>query len=204
MNAAPVTEAELHAYVDSALPPTRAAEVAQYLGQNADAAPRVAAYRVQNSQLHAAYDDLRVQALPQRLRVGGAVRRRVWYPYAAAALLMLASGTAGWHLHDRVTGARAQTTQIAMVAAMAHAVYSPEVRHPVEVAAATCLAYYRSHIKTEEMEILPQAIHLLQEEDWAQVAAAVPTAPEPLFGNDISGRYRDLRIQIVREKVLTQ
>jgi anti-sigma factor RsiW len=135
MNAALVTDAELHAYVDSALPPTWAAEVAEHLGQNADAALRVAAYRVQNSQLHAAYDDLLVQALPQRLRVGGAVRRRVWYPYAAAALLMLASGTAGWHLHDRVTGARVQTTQIARVAAMAHAVYSPEVRHPVEVGA---------------------------------------------------------------------
>ena len=53
------------------------------------------------------------------------------------------------------------------------------------------------------MEILPQAIHLLQEEDWTQVAAAVPAAPDPLFGNDISARYRDLRIQIAREKALT-
>ena len=75
MNAAPVTGAELHAYVDSALPPTRAAEVAQYLGQNADAALRVAAYRAQNDQLHAAYDDLLVEALPRRLRVSGAARR---------------------------------------------------------------------------------------------------------------------------------
>lgn len=135
MNAALVTEAELHAYVDGALPPARACEVAEYLGQNEDAALRVSAYRVQNSQLHTAYDALLVETLPQCLRVGGAVRRRSWYPYAAAALLMLASGTAGWHLHDRVTGSRAQTTQIARVAAMAHAVYSPEVRHPVEVGA---------------------------------------------------------------------
>lgn len=135
MNAAMVIEAELHAYVDSALPPTRAAEVAQYLGQHADVARQVTAYRAQIVRLHTAYDDLLVEALPQRLRVSGAARRRVWYPYAAAALLMLASGTAGWHLHDRVTGARAQTTQITRVAAMAHAVYSPEVRHPVEVGA---------------------------------------------------------------------
>ncbi len=135
MNAVPVTEAELHAYVDGALPAVRAAEIAEYLGQNAEAAQRVAAYREQNAHLHTAFDDLLVEALPRRLRVGGAARRRAWYPYAAAALLMLASGTAGWHLHDRVTGARAQTTQIARVAAMAHAVYSPEVRHPVEVGA---------------------------------------------------------------------
>ena len=135
MNAAPVTEAELQAYVDGALPPVRAAEIDEYLAQNDAAAQRVAAYRVQNSQLHDAYDDLLVEALPERLRINRMTRRRSWYPYAAAALLMLASGTAGWHLHDRVTGARAQTTQIARVAAMAHVVYSPEVRHPVEVGA---------------------------------------------------------------------
>ena len=135
MSAAPVTEAELQAYVDGALPPVRAAEIDEYLAQNDAAAQRVAAYRVQNSQLHDAYDDLLVEALPERLRINRMTRRRSWYPYAAAALLMLASGTAGWHLHDRVTGARAQTTQIARVAAMAHVVYSPEVRHPVEVGA---------------------------------------------------------------------
>ena len=76
-------------------------------------------------------------------------------------------------------------------------------REVVEAAPATCLVYYRNHINTEEMEVLPQAIHLLQEEDRAQVAAAVPTTPDPLFGNDIGARYRDLRIQIAREKALT-
>ncbi len=84
--------------------------------------------------------------------------------------------------------------------------YANHYHHPretVEAATATYLVHCRSHIRTEELEILAQAISLLQEEDWTQVAAAVPTAPEPLFGNDISGRYRDLRIQIVREKVLT-
>lgn len=73
-------------------------------------------------------------------------------------------------------------------------------RDAVEAAAATYLIYYRSHINTEEMEMLPQAIRLLQEDDWAEVAAAVPAEPDPLFGKDISARYRDLRIQITREK----
>ena len=136
MSAAPVTEAELHAYVDGGLPPARAVDVAQYLAQHEEDALRVAAYRMQNGQLHDAYDALLVEAVPAHLQsANGMRRRRAWYRYAAAAMLMLASGTAGWHLHDRVTGARAQTTQIARVAAMAHAVYSPEVRHPVEVGA---------------------------------------------------------------------
>lgn len=135
MSVAPVTEAELQAYVDGALTPARATEIDEYLVLNEAAAQRVAAYRTQISQFHEAYDDLLVEALPERLRIGAERRRRAWYPFAAAALLMLASGTAGWHLHERVSGARTQTTQIARVAAMAHAVYSPEVRHPVEVGA---------------------------------------------------------------------
>ncbi len=85
--------------------------------------------------MHDAYDELLVETLPERLRTGKMTRHRSWYPYAAAVLLMLASGTAGWHLHERVAGTRIQATQIARVAAIAHVVYSPEVRHPVEVGA---------------------------------------------------------------------
>ena len=135
MSAAPVTEAELQAYVDGVLPPVRAAEIDEYLTQNEATAQRVAAYRAQNVELHDAYDELLVETLPERLRIGRMTRRRSWYPYAAAALLMLASGTAGWHLHERFAGTRIQSTQIARVAAIAHVVYSPEVRHPVEVGA---------------------------------------------------------------------
>jgi len=136
MSAAPVTEAELHAYIDGALSPARAAEVEQYLAQHEEDALRIAAYRKQNRQLHDVFDALLVEPVPARLQPAGDTRRRpLWYRYAAAAMLMLASGTAGWHLHDRVSGVRAQTTQIARVAAMAHVVYSPEVRHPVEVGA---------------------------------------------------------------------
>lgn len=136
MSAAPVTETELHAFVDGRLPPARAVEVAQHLAQHEADARRVAEYRAQNENLRAAYDALLVEPLPDRLQSAGDRRpRQTWYRYAAAAMLMLASGTAGWHLHERVSGTRAQTTQIARVAAMAHVVYSPEVRHPVEVGA---------------------------------------------------------------------
>ncbi|MDA8109214.1 MAG: anti-sigma factor, partial [Betaproteobacteria bacterium] len=44
---------------------------------------------------------------------------------------------AGWRLHEPVTGALVQDSAPAFVrrAAIAHATYSPEVRHPVEVGA---------------------------------------------------------------------
>jgi hemerythrin-like domain-containing protein len=47
-------------------------------------------------------------------------------------------------------------------------------RAEVEAAAATYLVYYRSHMATEEREMLPRAAKLLGDADWAAVAAAVP------------------------------
>ena len=72
-------------------------------------------------------------------------------------------------------------------------------REPVEATAATYLVYYRLHIETEDTEILPQAAKLLNAGDWARIAAAVPVTADPLFGTDISARYRDLRMQIAHE-----
>lgn len=47
-------------------------------------------------------------------------------------------------------------------------------RAELEAAAATFLAYYRSHMTTEENAILPRAAKLLRDADWAAVAAVVP------------------------------
>ena len=66
-------------------------------------------------------------------------------------------------------------------------------RATVESAAATYLVYYRHHIATEEKEILPRAEQLLQPDDWAAVTTAVPVVPDPLFGDDVAERYRELR-----------
>jgi len=66
-------------------------------------------------------------------------------------------------------------------------------RETVEAAAATYLLYYRHHLAAEESEILPRAARLLEPDDWAAVAGAVPAAPDPLFGDDVGERYRELR-----------
>ncbi|MEO8718609.1 MAG: hemerythrin domain-containing protein [Burkholderiales bacterium] len=47
-------------------------------------------------------------------------------------------------------------------------------RADLEAAAAAFLAYYRNHMATEESKILPRAGELLQDADWAAVAAVVP------------------------------
>lgn len=52
-------------------------------------------------------------------------------------------------------------------------------REQVEVAAATYLVYYISHIAREEEQILPRAAEALTPEDWKAVSEAAPT-PRPL------------------------
>jgi len=67
------------------------------------------------------------------------------------------------------------------------------LREDVESALATYLVYYRHHLATEEREIMPRAAALLGPQDWAAVAAAVPTGRDPLFGEAAEARYGELR-----------
>lgn len=135
MSGHPVSEVELQAYVDGCLPAARALEVAQHLARHEEDAQRVTAYRRQIEALQAAFDPLLTAPIPQGMQPE---MRRRWLPlqrYAMAAALMALSGLAGWQLHAYVAAERAQNVFLARVAAVAHAVYSPEVRHPVEVGA---------------------------------------------------------------------
>ena len=72
-------------------------------------------------------------------------------------------------------------------------------REQLEAAAATYLVYYQNHIRTEETTILVRAAQHLTAEDWKAVRAAVPVAPDPLFGVDPQTRFRELRRQIQQE-----
>lgn len=69
-------------------------------------------------------------------------------------------------------------------------------RATVEAAAATYLVYYRHHLSEEEREVLPRAARFLRPEDWAVVASAIAPAPDPLFGDDVGERYRELRKRV--------
>ncbi len=91
--------------------------------------------------LHQLYDPVLEEPVPERISTRVRARRANWRtPAIAAGWLLLgicAGGVAGWQLHDRRPGAPPQAEVPGFVkrAAVAHAVYSPEVRHPVEVGA---------------------------------------------------------------------
>lgn len=138
-----VTEAELQALADGRLAPARLAEVMQWLAARPEEAERVESYRRINEELRALYEPVLSEPLPPALE-RAAVRRghRAWRLTALAAgwvaLGAIGGVLAGWQLHAWRSPAPVSLldgTSIARRAAVAHAVYSPEVRHPVEVGA---------------------------------------------------------------------
>ncbi|WP_298014920.1 anti-sigma factor [uncultured Castellaniella sp.] len=137
-------ETTLHAWVDGELAPERAAEVAQWLSAHPDEAARAAALQAQCAGLQALHAQVLDEPVPPRLR--RALRRPPlqWrWPHALAAGMMLALGLgtgyglggAGHDASPPAAGALAQLPVFVREAAAAHAVYVPEQRHPVEVAA---------------------------------------------------------------------
>ena len=136
MTRMPVTEAELHAYVDGVLPEARRGEVEAYLATQSEDARRVQDWREQNKALHAWFDPVLEEPLPARVQAP--IRGRGVRPsmrYAAAVALFALGGVSGWYLHAFSAAKSTDAAGFARQAAIAHVVYSPEVRHPVEVGA---------------------------------------------------------------------
>ena len=147
----PVTEAELHAWIDGELPEERLADVERHLAENPDVAQRFERYRAQRSLLGQSFGPLIDQPLPDRLTPPFTARdpsekpalgrgwgrgRGAWWGMAIAAslLVFVAGGTSGWLLRDRI-GGRTEPLTAAFIAdaVAAHRVFSVEVRHPVEI-----------------------------------------------------------------------
>src|SRR5947207_13210843 len=129
---APVTELELHAYVDEQLNAERRAEVDAYLKEHAAAAARVADYQSQNAALHALFDPLLGEPLPERLmRPKYAPRFSLARVAAAVAWLavgtLLGLGAMEWRDH------RSFEAAVLKPAMVAYATYIVDKNHAVEV-----------------------------------------------------------------------
>lgn len=135
------SEGDLQAYADGRADPDQKAAIDSWLAERPDEMERIEAYRRFGEGLRALYDPVLEEPVPVRLMRSAGVRRP-WLPLARAAAwlaLGIAIGTlAGWQLHEwRAPPPIAADPAAVMArrAAMAHATYSPEVRHPVEVGA---------------------------------------------------------------------
>jgi len=133
-----VHEHELHAYVDGTLPEARRLEVEAWLAAHPEDAARAQDWAAQNQSLHAAFDSVLNEPLPLNL-VRATRRPAMPMPFkaVAATLAMLVTGLIGYAIGLSTPGqAPATPVYLARDAAIAHVVFSPETRHPVEVDAA--------------------------------------------------------------------
>lgn len=135
----PISEEDLHAYADSRLAASRLTRVEAWLSAHPEHRAQVDDWRAQSARLHAAYDAVLDQPIPPRLMPAANASR--WLPLRrfAAVAWLLVGGAAGYMLRGE-SGRDAATTVAAAtplprLAAVAHAIYIPEVRHPVEVGA---------------------------------------------------------------------
>jgi anti-sigma factor RsiW len=140
MSEAMVSESELQAYADGRLPEARRAAVEAWLAEHPDEAERIAAYRRLADEVRAAYEGMLSEPVPEHLARAAARRvpmRRIAMVLGWIALgAVLGAGTM-WELRPEriVVQTAPDGVLMARRAAVAHAVYSPEVRHPVEVGA---------------------------------------------------------------------
>lgn len=148
----PPTDDELHAWVDGQLPPERHEAVEEALTRDPAVAARVAAWQAQRDALRRLHGGL-LDELPPTPLMGVLERHQTkagrsapwlrWGGMAAGLLVAFAAGWLGnaqWSGTPQTSGtslARAPAVrEFVRDASVAHVVYTPEKRHPVEVAAA--------------------------------------------------------------------
>ena len=128
-----VLEDDLQAFVDDVLDETRRAEVVTYFAERPEEAERVRAYRAQDAALRTLFDPVLAEPVPAALAARPAARR--WRPYALAASVLFAGVAIGWIARGSLAPLPQAGSSLARSAAIAHAVYSPELRDAVEVGA---------------------------------------------------------------------
>jgi anti-sigma factor RsiW len=136
----PVTEADLQAYADGELPEQRRAAVAAWLTAHPDDGERIESYRRLAEELRGTYQGVLDEPVPERLEraLRPARMRRIAVAAAGALLAAVLGGIVGWELHAMRSAAAPASDMASLMAhraVVAHATYSPEVRHPVEVGA---------------------------------------------------------------------
>jgi len=135
----PVTEDELHAYVDGELAADRRRAVEAWLVLHPEDAARVAVWQAQADAIRARYGAVGSEPVAPRFELDKlGPRTGLWRAIAAAAVIaaFVAGGAVGWLARGASAAAPSRFDIFTEQALDAHKVYVVEVRHPVEVAGA--------------------------------------------------------------------
>jgi anti-sigma factor RsiW len=135
----PVTEDELHAYVDGEIAADRRGAVEAWLASHPEDAARVAQWRSQADAIRTRYGGIATEPVSPRFDLDALARgARSWRAVAAAAVVaaFLTGSVVGWMAHGASAAAPSRFDVFTSQALDAHKVYVVEVRHPVEVTGA--------------------------------------------------------------------
>lgn len=137
-----MTDARLLAYADGQVSDTERAEVERYLATHPERAAEVAHWQRQSEAIAALYPSVANETVPDRLRPHTIARgiaansNHRLSQIAAALVLVVLGGIIGWTSRDAVTPVETASERLIASAVTAHALYSGENRHAVEVTAA--------------------------------------------------------------------
>lgn len=145
----PLDEARLHALVDGQLPAAERERLEALLASDPEAAEKVQAWTAQRELLRSLHREVLQEPPPAALVDAACQLRREgarldrWQRWGGMAASIVLAFAAGWLTHAQWDGtganggARARPlADFGRQAVVAHVVFSPEVRHPVEVPAA--------------------------------------------------------------------
>lgn len=133
----PVSEDELHAYVDGQLPEELRAHVERHLSSHSESAADVADWTSLNEQIKALVAE--ADALP--VRVQSILKKPTWLPppwAIAAGIALFMLGAVGGGGAVRFLNSGTAITQLATLSATSQTnflVYASDIRHPIEVGA---------------------------------------------------------------------
>jgi anti-sigma factor RsiW len=140
-----IDEWALHAFVDGEVAGESCTEIREALASDPELARTVDAWRFQRETLKRAYDGVLSEPMPAALTAtlnrGGTWRARPYMHMAAGLAMLLLGGLAGWFAAGGNQGARNMVLVEEAIAA--HQIFTAEVKHPVEVAAAD-----KEHLQT--------------------------------------------------------
>ncbi len=128
-------EGRINAWLDGELSPEARAELDRAAQSDPRLAARLATDRALRDALREAFDPVLHEPVPARLLRAALPRPWSWWRRGVAAAACVILGAAlGWQVaHLPGTAPGAGSRPVSIEAAAAHAVYLPEVRHPVEV-----------------------------------------------------------------------
>jgi anti-sigma factor RsiW len=134
----PITDDELHAYVDGELASDRRKSVETWLATHPEDAARVASWRAHAELIRTRYGGVAHNPVPPRLdidRLARADRRWTWLAAAAVVIAFVSGGAAGWFGRGALEPPGPPPRTVTADALEAHKLYIAEVRHPIEVPA---------------------------------------------------------------------